>query len=841
MPDNFINKFNSDIKNILISAEKIATEAKVSLDTEHLLLALANSKNNLASAILLQFEITPERISLISALLDRQNKTATSSITDMVKRAIQISVQTASFYHHLSINAEHLLYGLVSGKAFNSFLIIERIGVDPLKIKNRLKQEFEKAAELLPKRDISAEIISGDPASFPVNPLNSLMGGRMSDEMIDASLNFPPQIGEQNPRKESILELYTVNLTKAAKNNELDPVIGRETETERIIQTLSRRTKNNPILIGEPGVGKTAIVDGLAHRIVKGDVPPKLTGAEILSIDLGSLLAGTMYRGQFESRIKKLLAEIKKKGNIILFVDEIHMLVGAGATEGSIDAANLLKPMLARGELRLIGSTTFDEYKKYIEKDSAFERRFQQIKVVEPSVTETIKILDGIKSRYEKHHHVKYTIEAIGAAATLSKRYISDRFLPDKAIDLLDEAGSAKNSKERISSELSELKIRLRKILKEKDELIAKEQFAKASELKVEESKIEKKIEEISMREKSRKEKTVTDDDIASLVSNWTGVPVSTLTKSEKKRYLNLEKGLKKYIIGQDQAVLELAKAIKRARVGISNSNRPIGSFLFLGPTGVGKSELAKVLARELLGDENSLVKIDMSEFMERHNVSRLVGAPAGYIGYEEGGKLTEIVRKNPYSIILLDEIEKAHPEVFNILLQIMEDGVLTDAKGRKVDFKNTILIMTSNLGTEIIGKGGGIGFSRNGLNDYDQLSESVTDSVNNYFKPEFLNRLDRVIIFYPLKKAAIDRIVDLQLDDLKKRLLENGYKLKVSDNAKKLIANEGFDEKFGARPIRKFIADKIETPISDLILSEKYVSGSEIVVQEEKKKILLS
>ena len=834
--NNIFKKFGESLKKILLMAEKSAIEKKTMLDTEHQLLAITTFKDCLANEVLTSFGVTSDRVQLISSLLTRRKDFASmEKITDDGKKAVQLSVQIAAEYGHYSIEPEHLLIALISDKSFNSYLIVERIGVNPKALKDRLETLLsnlkKKMADAIPLPQDQIESLGGEDPS-DLFEMGSLGG---------SSLPFGrPQTAA--PKKEAFLDQFATNLTALARKNDLDPVIGRSAEIERLVQILCRRTKNNPILIGEPGVGKTTIVEGFVQRIIKGEVPEVLSNCEVFSLDIGSILAGTMYRGQFESRIKKILAEVKSRGNIILFADEIHMLVGAGSTEGSIDAANLLKPMLSRGELKLIGSTTFDEYKKHIEKDSAFERRFQPIKVAEPNVAETIEILRGIKSKYEYFHHIKYTDGALEAAAVMSKRYINDRYLPDKAIDLIDEAGAATYKIPKVPQKLIRLKEKYSKLLKDKNELIQFEKYAEASKLRDQELKLEKEIKKTSESTTPVEYSIITEENIAKIISNLTGIPVTSLSITEKKRYLSLEKLMKKHIVGQDEAIREIAKALKRRRVGISNPNKPIGSFIFLGPTGVGKTELAKVLAKEVLGNENALVKIDMSEFMERHNVARLVGAPAGYIGFEEGGKLTETVRKNPYSIILLDEIEKAHPEVYNILLQIMDEGHLTDAKGRKIDFRNTIVILTSNLGTDIMRKQASIGFAdgEDKKAEYTRLKENILENVEKSFKPEFINRLDQIVVFYPLDQKSIRKIVDLQLHDLEKRLLEQNLKLEISSAVRDRIAKNSFSKEFGARPVKKYIADHLEMAISEAILKEKYKPDDTISIDLAGNKITL-
>lgn len=835
MNSEIFQKFTPNLKMILLEAEKIAIEKNSEVNTEHQLLSLVKHKDTLAYEILTSFDVTTDRIELIASLIGHKKIVGPKTISKDAKKSVQLAVQTASKYQHTSIGSEHLLLALITGKTFNSYLIVERIGIDPKKIKKQIESIFSGINN-------SFERQSAQNNQFTTEGM--IVEDNFEENVFNGPQNLPllTQQGTST-KKESALDAFSTNLTRLAKEGKLDPVIGREKETRRIIQTLSRRTKNNPVLIGEPGVGKTAIVEGLAQKIINGQIPAQLLNTEILSIDLGSILAGTMYRGQFESRIKKILSEIEKRGNVILFVDEIHMMVGAGSTEGSIDAANLLKPMLAKGQLRLIGSTTFDEYKKHIEKDAAFERRFQPVKVVEPTVPETKKILQGIKNRYEKFHNVTYLDSALSAAAELSERYIHDRFLPDKAIDLIDEAGAVTKSKTNSKpSNIASLKKQLDQILRRKETLISNEKYEEATLLHEQEIKLTNQIKELAEKEEKTDPIVISDQDIADLVSDWTGIPVRTMSSFEMKRYLEIDKLLKKHVIGQDNAINELTKAIKRSRVGISNPNRPIGSFIFLGPTGVGKTELAKVLAKEIFGSSDSLIKIDMSEFMEKHNVSRLIGAPAGYIGYEEGGKLTEKIRKNPYSVILFDEIEKAHPEVFNILLQIMEDGTLSDAKGRLIDFKNTIIIMTSNLGTDILRRQSSIGFQNSNSKEdqYDRLKDSVMETVEKSFRPEFINRLDQIIVFYPLDEKTLRKIVDLQIDELTARLKLQNYHIALDKSVREWIVKKSYKPEFGARPIRKFIQDQIEPVISDAILAEKYTEKRSITLKLESDRLIL-
>ena len=641
-----------------------------------------------------------------------------------------------------------------------------------------------------------------------------------------------------------------MDLTVAARAGKLDPVIGRQREIERVIQILSRRTKNNPALIGEPGVGKTAIVEGLAQRIVTGEVPETLIGKRLLTLDMGSLVAGTKYRGEFEERLKKVIEEIKAAGNCILFIDELHTLVGAGAAEGAIDAANILKPSLARGELQCIGATTLDEYRKHIEKDAALERRFQPVQVDEPTIEETMAILKGIRERYEEHHKVDLTDEALQAAAELAARYVPDRFLPDKAIDLIDEAAS--RVRLQMSGTPAQLKDAVRaldSVQKEKDAAIAAQQYEMAADLRDQEMKLREKVgglESTWKEEQAQTRPTVTEEDIAEVVSMWTGIPVKRIARDESERLLQMEEALHERVIGQDEAILTIAKAVRRARAGLKDPRRPIGSFIFLGPTGVGKTELVKTLAEFMFGSEEAMIKLDMSEFMERHTVARLVGSPPGYVGYEEGGQLTEAVRRKSYSVILLDEIEKAHPDVFNMLLQIMEDGHLTDAKGHAVDFRNTIIIMTSNVGAELLKRDMTMGFAFRGDDQqaadgqYEKMKDKVMEALKNIFRPEFLNRIDAVVVFHALKMEQIRSIVDLLLNRVRKQLLEQRMTLRATPEAKQFLAEKGYDPQFGARPLRRVIMNMIEDPLAEGLLQGEFKPGDIVLVEVQNGEIVM-
>ncbi|MGB4428007.1 MAG: ATP-dependent Clp protease ATP-binding subunit [Thermacetogeniaceae bacterium] len=637
------------------------------------------------------------------------------------------------------------------------------------------------------------------------------------------------------------------DLTQLAREGKLDPVIGRDQEIQRVIQILSRRTKNNPCLIGEPGVGKTAVVEGLAQRIVENKVPEILADKRVVTLDMSAVVAGTKYRGEFEERLKKVIDEIRNAGNVILFIDEVHTLVGAGAAEGAIDAANILKPALARGELQCIGATTLDEYRKNIEKDAALERRFQPVMVGEPTIEESIEILKGLRDRYEAHHRVKITDSALKAAVKLSSRYITDRYLPDKAIDLMDEAASRVRLKAYTAPpDVKELEEKIETLKKEKEAAVVNQEFEKAASLRDEEQKLQEELARIKENWVQRKEldqSIVTEDDIADIVSSWTGIPVNKLQEEESERLLHLEETLHQRVIGQDDAVKAVSRAVRRARAGLKDPKRPIGSFIFLGPTGVGKTELARALAEALFGDEEAMIRFDMSEYMEKHTVSRLLGAPPGYVGYEEAGQLTEMVRRNPYSVVLFDEIEKAHPDIFHVLLQVMEDGRLTDAQGRTVDFRNTVIIMTSNVGANLIRHEQRLGFKageRKDAMDYEAMKERVTEELRRTFRPEFLNRVDEIIVFHPLEEEHMKEIVELMLKNISKRIAEFGLHLEFTQEAKEFLVKEGYDPVFGARPLRRVIQRMVEDELSEELLAGKFKSGDQILVDVGENKLTL-
>ena len=806
-------RFTDRARRVVVLAQDEARGLKHNyIGTEHLLLGLITEGEGVAAKALETMGIKGDAVrKSVIEIIGEGEKPVEGHIpfTPRAKRVFELSLREALQLGHNYIGTEHLLLGL-------------------------LKEGEGVAAQVLTKQ-------GADLAQVRQTVIQMLSGYQRGDdegrESVGAGVG-----GSGGPERanSAILEQFGRNLTQAARENKLDPVIGRRTEMERVMQVLSRRTKNNPVLIGEPGVGKTAVVEGLAQAIVHGDVPETIKDRQIYSLDMGSLVAGSRYRGDFEERLKKVLKEIRTRGDIILFIDEIHTLVGAGAAEGSIDAAQMLKPMLARGELQTIGATTNDEYRKYIEKDAALERRFQPVKVDEPSVEDTIEILKGLRDRYEAHHRVIITDEAIKSAAELADRYVSDRFLPDKAIDLVDEAGARLRIRRMTAPpELRELDERISELRRNKESAIDDQDFEKAAALRDQESKLgeERKAKEAAWKGGESDEiAEVTDHEIAEVLAMSTGIPVVRLTQTETSKLLRMEDELHKRVIGQDEAVKALAQSIRRTRSGLKDPNRPGGSFIFAGPTGVGKTELAKALAEFLFGDEDALVQLDMSEFSEKHTASRLFGAPPGYVGYDEGGQLTEKVRRKPFSVVLFDEVEKAHPDIFNSLLQILEEGRLTDSQGRKVDFKNTVIIMTTNLGTRDINKGVLTGFqsSEHQTHDYARMKSKVSEELKQHFRPEFLNRVDDTIVFPPLQKDEIKQIVDLMIAKLAKRMEAQDMHLQLSDGARELLADLGFDPVLGARPLRRAIQREIEDSLSERILFGEIQPGQVVTVGVE-------
>ena len=802
-------RFTDRARRVVVLAQDEARSLNHNyIGTEHLLLGLITEGEGVAAKALESLDINKDAVrAAVIDIIGEGEKPVEGHIpfTPRAKRVFELSLREALQLGHNYIGTEHLLLGLLKeGEGVASQVLI-KLGADLGKV-----------------RQTVIELLSGYQRNSD--------DGRESVGVGASSTGS----GQTNS---AILEQFGRNLTQAARENKLDPVIGRRTEMQRVMQILSRRTKNNPVLVGEPGVGKTAVVEGLAQAIVAGDVPETIKDKQIYSLDMGALVAGSRYRGDFEERLKKILKEIRTRGDIILFIDEIHTLVGAGAAEGSIDASQMLKPMLARGELQTIGATTNDEYRKYIEKDAALERRFQPVKVDEPSVEETVGILKGLRDRYEAHHRVIITDAAIQAAAELADRYVSDRFLPDKAIDLMDEAGARlRISRMTAPPELRELDEKIAEVKRNKESAIDDQDFEKAAALRDEEQKLteERKQKESSWRDGSREAiAEVGEDDIAEVLAMSTGIPVFKLTQTESAKLLKMEDELHKRVIGQDAAVKALAQSIRRTRSGLKDPKRPGGSFIFAGPTGVGKTELAKALAEFLFGDEDALIQLDMSEFSEKHTSSRLFGAPPGYVGYDEGGELTEKVRRRPFSVVLFDEVEKAHPDIFNSLLQILEEGRLTDSQGRKVDFKNTVIIMTTNLGTRDINKGVLTGFqsSENITHDYSRMKAKVNEELKQHFRPEFLNRVDEVVVFPPLDKEQIKQIVDLMIANLAKRMEAQDMKLQITDEARELLADRGFDPVLGARPLRRAIQRDIEDALSERILFGDILPGQVVTV----------
>jgi ATP-dependent Clp protease ATP-binding subunit ClpC len=801
-------RFTERARQVVVLAQDEARALKHNyIGTEHILLGLLREEEGLAARVLESLDITVEEVrAQVARIVGQGDEVTTGQIpfTPRAKKVLELALREALSLGHNYIGTEHILLGLVR----------ENEGV---------------AARILLDFDADAEKIRNEIIRMLSGPGRRQQGGGGAP-------------GEKS-KSSKLLDQFGRNFTRQAAEGKLDPVVGRQTEMERVMQILSRRTKNNPVLIGEPGVGKTAVVEGLAARIAANQVPELLKGKQIYSLDLAALVAGSKYRGEFEERLKKVMKEILQRGDIILFIDELHNLVGAGAAEGAIDAASILKPALARGELQTIGATTLDEYRKYLERDAALERRFQQIRVDEPSVDDTVQILRGLRDRYEAHHRCKISDDALTAAATLSDRYIQDRHLPDKAIDLIDEAASRMRIKTMTAPpRYRELEDEIEKVRKDKEASIEAQEFEKAAALRDKERKLSQKKRELEenwrAEEGGAEQPEIGEEEIADIVSMWTGIPVFKLTEAESQRLIRMEDELHKRVIGQEEAIVAVSKSIRRARAGIKDPKRPTGSFIFLGPSGVGKTELARTLAEFLFGDEDAMIQVDMSEYMEKHSVSRLVGSPPGYIGYDEGGQLTEAVRRKPYSVVLLDEIEKAHPDVFNILLQILEDGKLTDAQGRKVDFRNTIVIMTSNIGAGTISKNQTLGFSigdDTGLS-YDEMKDRIMGELKKVFRPELLNRIDEVIVFHKLTKEEIMTIVELMMKRLRDQIGEHEAAIELTEGAKELLVEKGYDPTMGARPLRRAIQRYIEDPLADFVLGRQFEPGSTILVDRKNE-----
>lgn len=855
MSETNFEKFTKEAKQALIVAQDKAKEAKRNyVGTEHVLMGVLSQKQSLGATILGGFGISLENVDMVIKSVGRINAPQSSpqqgwgGLSGKAKKVIEEAVRSAHVYNHSYVGTEHLLYALVCQADTAATVILENMKVNPADVKEQLIKNFEKSNP--------AQVAAGQNAGQPMNPfeffLNGLQGMMMGNPQAEMEKKAPYKKGDKQADKQSktpALDYFTTDLTAECRQGKLGPVIGRKKEVERAIGILCRKTKNNPVFIGEPGVGKTAIAEGIAYALINEEVPDNLLDKRILSLQMASVVAGTKYRGEFEERIKQIIDEAASVGNVILFIDELHTVIGAGSAEGSLDASNILKPALSRGKVQVIGATTTSEYRKQVETDAAFERRFQPVKVEEPNVEDTLQILHGIREGFEEHHNLLISDEALDASVKLSKRYINDRFLPDKAIDLLDEAASQKRMKIRGNNDkVRALQKELAKVIKQKEESVSKQNYEHAAELRDKELKLLKEIENNRYVKIPRNERqTVDADDIAKIVGQMTGIDVSKLVKDEMAKLLNLEEKLHGRIIGQDEAVRAVSQAIRRSRVGVADERRPIGSFIFMGPTGIGKTELVKALAQEVFNDKDALIKIDMSEFMERHNTSRLVGATAGYIGYEEGGQLTEAVRRKPYAVVLFDEIEKAHPDVFNLLLQILEDGCLTDAKGRVIDFKNTIIILTTNIGSKrLTERAAPIGFNLShdelskAESDYNSLKEDVLDELKKHFRPEFLNRIDKTIVFRALTHENIKDIVVLHLHKLQTRIGHKNLKLEWTKEALDKLAELSYDPEYGARPVRRKVQELVEDQLTEGLLTETFNEGDHIVIEKHGEGIVL-
>lgn len=858
---NHFDKFTKEAKKALLVAQEKAEEAKINcVGTEHILMGILSQPNSLGASVLLNFGVSLETVNFALKTVGRSgipnNNTANSDHGELKKSSFAKEVLEDAFrlayeFGHAFVGTEHLLLALVSQVNTAATVILETMKVSPADVKEQILEIFERAKNL-PKNDS----VEGSETQQPKNPqmMNPIeffltgLQGVLSGQPKDTFMNNNKK--KKNVGKKSgtpALDYFTSDLVEEARKGAIDPIIGRSKEIERLISILSRKTKNNPVLIGESGVGKTAVCEGLAQAIAQERVPSNMLDKKILSLSMAAVVAGTKYRGEFEERVKQIIEEATSQDNVILFIDELHTVMGAGSAEGSLDAANILKPALSRGKVQMIGATTTTEYRKHIEKDAALERRFQPITVEENSPEESLQILKGIREAFEDHHNLSITEEALKAAVILSKRYLNDRFLPDKAIDLIDEAAAKKRIKSKTNTDkIKKLQKKLQAIVKKKEEAVSQQNYEKAAEYRTEELDVLKKIDEQKfVKTPKNKRDKVTEDDIAEIVSTMTGVPVTKLLKDDISKLKQLEDNLTTRIVGQSEAITAVSNAIRRSRAGFADERRPIGSFIFLGPTGVGKTELVKAIAEEIFNDKNALIKIDMSEFMERHNTSRLVGATAGYVGYEEGGQLTEAVRRKPYSVILFDEIEKAHPEVFNLLLQILEDGELTDAKGRKVDFRNTIIILTSNIGAKkLTDKAAPIGFATKdsekskAIQDFEAMKNEILKELKDHFRPEFLNRIDKVVVFHALTHDNIKEIVKLHLNRLQERLNHRHLKLDITPEALELLSELGYDPKYGARPVRRAIQEYVEDPLTAKFLDGVFQDSDTIKIVKKAKSI---
>ncbi len=858
MSNDQFNKFTKEAKQALVVAQEVAKKTGTTyVGTEHILIGILAQKNSLGSSILEHFGVTLENVNLVLKTVGRTQTPGRTlkgpgGLSGFAKKVIEDAVRSAQEFSHMFVGTEHLLYALVLQENTAATVILENMKISANDIRQEILQTFErmKSGQIpQPGSQMGAQGAPGVPGQPGVNPLEFILNG------LQGVLAGQPEQKEdmlqkqKNKSKTPALDYFTTDLVQEAHEGKLDPIIGRDKEIERCIAILLRKTKNNPVLIGDPGVGKTAVVEGLAQCIVKEEVPDAILDKRILSLSMASVVAGTKYRGEFEERIKQIIDEATSQPNVILFIDELHTVIGAGSAEGSLDAANILKPALSRGKIQLIGATTTAEYRKHIEEDAALERRFQSVMVEEPSVEDTLSILKGLKESFENHHNLVIHDDAIEAAVRLSKRYVNDRFLPDKAIDLIDEASALRGMQVKPDNDkVKKLQRQLKKILKQKETAVGEQDYEQAADLRQQELQIMEEIENEKQVKIPREMRgSIHEEDVAKVIARMTGVPATKLVKEDMDRLKDLENTLREHVIGQDEALQKVATAIRRSRVGISSAKRPIASFIFLGPTGVGKTELVKTLAREVYSDENALIKIDMSEFMERHNTSRLTGTTAGYVGYEDGGQLTERVRRKPYSVILFDEIEKAHPDVFNLLLQVMEDGVLTDGKGRKVDFTNTIIIMTSNIGARKLTESAApIGFSLSNdemaaaVASFEHKREEVLAEMKKQLKPEFVNRIDHVIVFRPLTHESIKEIVKLHIQELEERIEDKAISLHLAPEALDLLATLSTDPEYGARPVRRKVQDLVETPLAEGLLNEVFREGDIIQILKENDAIVL-
>lgn len=828
MNKDVFGKFTQNAKTILIQAEKISNDKRESLNSLHILQSITELTGTLARDILQEYSITTDQIKLIASIAKENKKIPLKTLGDEARLIISDSFKLAADFRHYNVDTEHLLLAIVSNRKLEAYALIEQIGVSPKQIEKQLQSIFSDLSEM--DKLIKEQAVERFTKTNDEHPFD------LDDEIADEEQHTPMPGLRMIPPSGKSIDNFTIDLTQRAKKGEIDGVFGRENEIKRCLRILLRRSKNNPIFIGESGVGKTAIVEGLAIKIAKGDVPSDLSGKKILQLDMGALVAGTIYRGQFEERLKRVLNELKKDKNIILFIDEVHSIVGTGSAEGSMDAANILKPALAKAEIRLIGATTIDEYRKFIEKDPALERRLQPILVKEPSEAESINILNQIRPLYEKHHGIKISDEAISSAVELSQKYLKERFLPDKAIDLIDETSAEKKLLESTDinlAKLNKIKQEIESLKREKEALILQEKFALAAKAKEREIRLDEKRVILEGHETTNRPKAiVTKQDIAQVVSQITGIPLGNIESSEAQRYSNIEETLSANMAGQREAIGQLSRVIRRNRSGIREQDRPIGSFIFLGPSGVGKTELAKVLANEFYKDKKALIRLDMSEFTEKHSVAQLTGAPPGYVGYEDAGKLTEQIRRNPYSIVLFDEIEKAHPELFNILLQILDEGTLTDARGKTTDFRNTIIIMTSNIGLEEYQSIKKIGFKTNASDESNaRIKELLPEKVSEFLRPELINRIDKIIVFDTLNRQDLEKISVLHLNKLKKRLEEMGIYLCYKSSVVKKLVESSDKTMFGARPLVREISELIESEISEKMISGKIKKGDKIEI----------